>query len=139
MHNCQVTDQESASFPPGVPLLRHGRHSPLSEDAAIAHSGGRQGGKPGRSNTLRKGERETIEQLNAAIAEVGDDDPVVQMCMEILCRMAHGSGLRRHSGDQYRAIRELLDRRQGTPTQKVQHGGEISHRVTIVDDPDGAG
>lgn len=99
----------------------------------------KKGRQPGATSPLRKGERQTVELLNQAIDSIGEDDPVIQMCMEILVKMAHGSGLRRHAADQYRAIRELLDRRQGTPTQKVQHAGEINHRVVIVDDPDGAG
>ena len=99
----------------------------------------KKGRQPGAKSPLRKGERQTVELLNQAIESIGESDPIVQMCMEILVKMAHGSGLRRHASDQYRAIRDLLDRRLGTPTQEVQHAGEISHRVTIVDDPDGAG
>jgi hypothetical protein len=91
------------------------------------------------TNHLRKGERATYERLRAAIALRGENDPLMRECLDILARMAAGELRTRYVGDQYRAIREILDRAIGTPVARMEHGGVIEHRVSITEEPSAGG
>jgi hypothetical protein len=53
--------------------------------------------------------------------------------------MAAGELRTRYVGDQYRAIREILDRAIGTPVARMEHGGVIEHRVSITEEPSAGG
>lgn len=49
------------------------------------------------------------------------------------------SGVRRHRylGDEYRALVQLLDRTEGKPKERVEHSGDVTHRVVIEESGDG--
>lgn len=92
----------------------------------------------GGHKILQEGERLTYESLSRAIRAKGETDPVVVHCLELLAKMASGRLRGRYCGDQYRAIREILDRVAGKPVEAIKHSGEIKHRVEIVESDDGA-
>lgn len=118
-------------------MHRPGRFFFLLGATAIGGKG--SGRKPNADAPLRTGERTAIEALQRRIEDRSDTDPLVLWAMQRLIEIGGGACRRRHVGVELAAIRDILDRREGRPTEKVQHSGEIRHRVEIVDDADGEG
>lgn len=67
--------------------------------------------------------------------KLGEDDPEVRLLLERVAEIAMGHRRARYVGEQFRALRELLDRRLGRPTQPVKAEGELRVTVAYADEP----
>lgn len=89
----------------------------------------KRGGRPkGTKEFLPRGSRKLIEEINRAIKELGEDDPIVQAAYSKLCDVLIGNSRHRYVGFELQAARELLDRRRGKATENVKG----DHTVTVV-------
>lgn len=85
------------------------------------------------------GEREAVEALKRRLQDEPDGDDFTKWATAQLIDIASGIKSHKYVGAKLMALRDILDRRQGRPTEQVRHTGEIRHRVEIVDDADGEG
>jgi hypothetical protein len=96
---------------------------------------------PTTKRPLKRGERALTEVLKKAIETFGEDNVVVQECVETLVKISRGTIRGRYVGERLRATRELLDRLLGKPEQPLIVRGDRDapiRSVYVVEDADGS-